>query len=438
MDIFPEDHHLDVKMIGVGDVVAPGAPTDIRNTGIDPIVLSGLALKLAYSVQQFTTDWMIDQMRLPQSMVMDILDALRTDKLVEVLGEAGSLTYSYKISSLGRERAARLLEISGYVGPAPVSVDAYTDIINWETENFVAIKPDRVEAALNKLVLRDEARDVVGLALTSGRSLLVHGPPGNGKTSIGRLLHNALKGTIWIPYAIAVDNSIIRLYDPQVHKIVPHEFTHEESQQIDQRWICIERPFIVVGGELTLDALDLGFDPSHRYYEAPLHLKANGGTFLLDDFGRQRVEPDRLLNRWIIPLEHQVDYLTLNSGQKVQVPLRQMLVISTGLDPDAVVDPAFLRRIGYRLYQGSPTEEAYGQILKNYAAQFETVASSSLIQHLLDRYRAENRSLRGSEPGELIDRARDICRYQGRTFELSTEIMDLAWKGYFGDQDQAH
>ena len=427
-----KDSHPSVRMIKVGGFFAPEAPSDFIDSGFGRENLASLAVKLAFTVQHFTTDWMTQQLCLPLTMATELLEEMRADKLVEILGEAGAFSYRYAITGPGRERAVRMLEISGYVGPAPVSLDAYAGILDWQYDHLPEVSPDMTEAALSELVLPDEAKQVIGLALMSGRSLFIHGPPGNGKTSVGRMLHDALAGCFWIPHAIAVENSAIRLFDPQCHKLMPIELSHDEASQVDQRWVRIDRPFIVVGGELTIDALDLGYNPALNFYEAPLHLKANGGTFLLDDFGRQRVEPTQLLNRWVLPLERQIDYLTLKSGQKIQVPLRHMLVVSTSLDPDKVIDPAFMRRIGYRLYLGDPSPERFRQIFERYASRYDVSLTPGLIERLLERYVTEGRNIRCCEPRDLIERARDIFRYRNGPTELNDEIMDLAWKGYFG------
>ncbi len=223
---------------------------------------------------------------------------------------------------------------------------------------------------------------------------------------------------------------MIRVFDPHVHQQVEIE----RPEVVDQRWVRIRRPLVVVGGELTLDLLDLIYIPSQRYYEAPPHLKANGGVFLVDDFGRERVEPEQLLNRFITPMEYQIDYFTLRTGQKIQVPLRHVLIIATNLSPELVTDPAFLRRMGYRVYLGAPTPEQYGRIFKVYAQRQGVEVAPALIDQLLERYRVQNRELRACEPRDLIERARDICRFHSRALELTPEVLDLAWAGYFGDE----
>src|SRR5260221_2605913 len=235
-----------------------------------------------------------------------------------------------------------------------------------------------------------------------------------------------------MPYAINVGESVIRLFDAHIHQRV--EIGREQVETVDQRWVRVRRPLVVVGGELTLDLLDLIFIPSQRYYEAPPHLKANGGVFLVDDFGRERVSPQQLLNRFITPMEYQIDYFTLLTGQKIQVPLRHVLISATNLNPELVTDPALLRRMGYRLYLGAPTPEQYARIFQLYAQRQGVAVAAEVIDQLLERYRAQNRELRSCEPRDLIERARDICRFQGGPLELTPKVLDLAWVGYFGSE----
>jgi hypothetical protein len=281
------------------------------------------------------------------------------------------------------------------------------------------------------LVLPDHVLQVGGMATASGRSLFLFGPPGNGKTSLGRLLHRALQGEIWVPYCIGVESSIIRVYDDGWHEAAA---PLDQARTADQRWVRVRRPFVTVGGEATLNSFELTYSPIHRFYEAPLHFKANGGTFLIDDFGRERMDPHDLLNRWITPLEHRCDYLTLQTGQKIEVPFQVLLILATNLDPNSFMDPAFLRRIGYRLYLGNPTREQYGQIFERYARRSGVAVPPGLVERLLERYRAERRPFRSCEPRDLIERARDYCTYRDRPLELTEETLNTAWVGYFGNR----
>lgn len=422
-------------MIAIGEELAPAAPTDLRATGLDSRVVSHLVLKTAYTAPQFTTEWAARCLHLPQGVVGEVLEQLRSDSMLDILGASGPFGFRYAISGRGRERAARLMEISGYVGPAPVSLEDYTAMVKWQVARSPEVQPENVAGSLSELILRQDDALLAGLAVSSGRSLFVYGPPGNGKSSVGRLIHTALRGDFWIPHCIGIEENIIRVYDPHVHQTV--EGSDQPLRPTDRRWVHIRRPLVVAGGEMTLDSLDLIYSPSLRYYEAPIQLKANGGTFLVDDYGRQRVDPHELLNRLIIPLEHRVDYLTLHTGQKIQIPFLLMLIIATNLDPGAVTDPAFLRRMGYRLHLDQPSPEQYRQIFERYANQVELPVQEGLLDRLLFRYSIEQRELRCCEPRDLIERARDICRYTGRAPALDDAVMELAWTGYFGSKEKA-
>jgi hypothetical protein len=424
-----KDIHLP-PMHQVGDFYAPTAPKDVAGARVDEGVLSDLVAKLSFTVARFTTDWVAKQLHLSMPLASQLLEQLALDGLIESM-----LGSRYTITDRGREQALRLLEVCGYIGPAPVRLESYAAMLRWQFAHTPPITPEEVEASLSNLVVTPEAAKLGGLAISSGRSLFVYGPPGNGKSSIGRALHNALVGEWWIPHAISVGSSVIRVYDDQNHQKV--DISSSKAGTIDQRWVRIKRPFVIVGGELTLEMLDLIFSPTLRYYEAAPHLKANGGVFMVDDFGRERVSPDQLLNRFITPMEHQVDYFSLNTGQKIEIPLRHTLIIATNLNPELVTDPAFLRRIGYRLYLGPPTPDEYAQIFRAYAKRNGVEAPPELINRILKRYQEQNRELRACEPRDLIDRARDICTYESRPMELNNETIDLAWTGYFGNEQKA-
>src|SRR5688500_7568619 len=301
------------RMIDIDGVLCPAAPQTLEQTGLDEYVLADLTCKLAATVPRLSSDWAAERLRLPVPLLEKIVWQLKDDHYIEILGTSGMMTYRYSTSERGMSHAQRLLEISGYVGPAPVTLEQYAAMLDWQFGQMTPATFDEVRKAVGQLVLSPEAVEVTALAAASSRSLFLFGPPGNGKTSIGRLLHNALRGDIWIPHCIAIDSHVIRVFDRQVHEVVPG---YDNDPRIGQRWVRIRRPFVIAGGEMTIAELDLAYSPSLRFYEAPPHVKANGGTFLLDDFGRQQVSATDLLNRWIIPLEQQIDHLTLNTGQK--------------------------------------------------------------------------------------------------------------------------
>jgi MoxR-like ATPase len=409
----------------------PPLPGSLRDTGIDRDLIQGLLLKLGYVSSQFSTEVASQKLHLPIPLLAEMLEEMRRDTLVEVLGSSGPLGYRFTLSQKGRDRAVRALEVSGYLGPAPVSLEAYTHSVVSQANSRPVVDARQVAQSLSNLTLTDEARMLAGLAVTGNRSLFVHGPAGNGKTALCLCLRNALTSSVWIPHCFAVENQVVRVHDPQIH----------ESQQapaggtVDPRWIPIRPPLVVAGGELRLQDLDLTFSPTLRFYEAPIQVKANGGVLLIDDFGRQQVQPAQMLNRWIIPMEYHIDYLTFQTGQKICVPVRQLLLFATNLEPRDVTDPAFLRRMGYRLNLKSPTPRQYSTIFQNYAERLGVSVPAGLIDSLLSRYASEHRELRCSDSRDLIERVRDLCRFQAIPFELTPKHLDLAWTGFFGSED---
>jgi predicted ATPase with chaperone activity len=425
---------------------APQAPTTIAETGLDAWILHDLALKLTATLPHVTTEWAADQLRLPVTLVERLFWQLKQDQLIEILGQTGDFGYRYAATDRGREAARRSMEVSGYIGPAPVSLSAYSAMLDWQSRQRTKAPFHKVRDAISPIVLPESTVEVAALAAQSNRSLFLFGPPGNGKTSLGRLLHTVQEGELWIPYCFCLESSIIRIYDRQIHKPldVASDNTGEtpavssvfDGGKIDRRWIRVKPPFVIAGGEMTMAELDLAYSPSLRYYEAPPHLKANGGTFLIDDFGRQRIAPADLLNRWIIPLEHQVDHLTLAAGQKIEVPFRLMLIVATNLAVSDVADPAFLRRMGYRVHIKTPDANTYVQIFHRYAFDARVDVPAGLVQQLLQRYRDEGRDLRGSEPRDLIERAREVCQLRQQPFQLTPEVLNIAWLAYFGDPSE--
>jgi hypothetical protein len=429
-EIPSKDPHLP-PLHRVADLIVPKPPQDLAGARLDEGVLTDLALKTAYTVARFTTDWLAKRLHISIALTNEVLEQLSLDGMVEVTLKTSETRSHYRTTQRGREHGARLLDVGGYIGPAPVRLEAYGAMLRWQFANTAPVRPEHVAAALSGLVLPPKAAQLAGLAVSSGRSLFIYGPAGNGKSSLGRQIHAALSGDYWIPYCISVGNSVIRVFDDQTHQRVD---LGAPPESFDQRWVRIRRPLVVVGGELTLSFLDLIYSPTLRYYEAPPHLKANGGVFLVDDFGREQVSPEQLLNRFITPMEYQIDYFTLLTGQKIQVPLRHVLIIATNLNPERVTDPAFLRRMGYRLYLGHPTPEQYTQIFQLHAKRYGVAVTPEVIERLLKRYRAQKRELRSCEPRDLIERARDICSFQGKPLELTPAVLDLAWTGYFGTE----
>lgn len=417
-------------MIEQEGVLSPQAPTDVKATGIDQEVLCELALKIGHLAGGFSTQSLAQEIRLPVSLVDDLLPQLIDERLIEVLGQEGPFNRRFSVSNRGHERAEQLLKASGYVGPAPVSVEAYRGMLRLHQSQVPEVTMEDVIAALSGLVLPEEDILTAGLAVVSGRSLFLFGPAGNGKTSVARALHDALAGDLWIPHAVGVGSAAIRVFDAHLHQEAA--FSPPQPWKIDQRWVRIRRPLVVSGGEMTIEALELAATPQAGLYEAPLHLKANGGLFMIDDLGRQRVDSTALLNRWIIPMEHGYDYLVLQTGNKIKVPFQQFLIVATNLDPDKVMDPAFMRRMGYRIHVASPGVKRYREIFGAYAQRSQVPVPEGLVDRLLQHYQREDRELRACEPRDLISRVRDICRLRRQPMELNDELLELAWCSYFG------
>jgi hypothetical protein len=413
------------------ELLAPVKPANIEQTGLEFNFLADLVLKLVYADANCTTERVSQRIKLPMSIADPLLQHLYRERLVEIRGQIERQNYRYAMLDRGWERVGRLLEISGYIGPAPVSLSAYTAWIRDQEKQREPIDPEQFDRAFSELVLADEDYETLQLVASSRRSLFMTGAAGNGKTSIAKALHAARAGEIWIPYAIEIDDQVIKVFDTHNHQPV----NGQSTDGLDQRWIRIRRPLVIVGGELTIEAMDLIYSPIVRYYEAPFQIKSNGGTLVIDDFGRQRVDPKALLNRWIIPLESHVDYLTLHTGKKIEVPFEQALIFSTNLDPKNLVDEAFLRRMGYRLQVQKPGREQYANIFRRYAGSLELAYDPSLIGHLLQRYAREQRDLRCCEPRDLLERCMDICRYENRPAVLTEDLMGIAWRSYFGDED---
>ena len=339
----------------------------------------------------------------------------------------------YSLSEKGKQWAQEALSQNQYVGPAPVSLAAFSDRILRQRITNEHVSKAAIQNAFGKLVVPDAFTNQIGPAVNSGRSILLYGAPGNGKTSIAEKVGGLFSDIIYIPYCVDVGGQLIKVFDPGLHQVAQCSSTSKAKgnslrvEDFDQRWVACKRPFIVAGGELTLEMLDLNFNAQTKFYEAPLHIKALGGTFVIDDFGRQIVSPEALLNRWIVPLECRVEYLKLHTGKSFSLPFDELVIFSTNLAPRDLMDPAFLRRIPYKLEISSPTPQEYRRIFRMIAQASGMDASEDMIDEVIAELRERNDfPLAGFQPKFIIDQVRAACKFEGVPAQLSPELVTMA------------
>ena len=421
----------------------PPAPATIEETGLSADQIVQLFVKALYTGEASGTV-LADRLALPYAILEATVEYIRVERLIEVRSATGSGTagYRYALTDLGRERAQQYLQVNQYVGPAPVPLAMYVKTMRALQEARGYIDRDRLRSGFGHLIISDEVLERIGPAVNASRALFLYGPPGNGKTVIAEGIGRSLSSDMYVPHALDVDGQTITLFDPINHHPLdaPGEDSGHEEQSIvnalprDRRWVRIRRPVVVTGGELTLDMLDLNFNPISKFHEAPIQLKANGGVFLVDDFGRQRITPQELLNRWIVPLESRVDFLTLHTGKKIQVPFDVLIVFATNLDPASLADEAFMRRIPYKIAIEDPSVEQFARIFELNCRNRNLKFHQVMVAYLQRRhYGPTNRSMRACHPRDLIDQVTALCRYQGREPVITRQLLDAACTSYFVD-----
>jgi hypothetical protein len=411
------------------ETMGPPLPEELAQTGVAEGFLCDLALKHVAMLPEPTTSTIAERLYLPRTLTEEILQKLYREKLIEVRLQTTVGATRYAMLDHGWDRLSRLLSVCGYTGAAPVSLKDYSHMMRLQSVPSQPALMDTVRRVFHDLILPESLLQTLGCVINSRRSLFLTGLPGTGKTAVAERINSALPGAIWIPYAVEIDGQIIRVFDSHCHLRAAEDVTPVEY---DRRWILIERPLVIVGGELTLENADLTWSESAKFYEAPFQMKSNGGTLVIDDFGRQRVAPQDLLNRWIVPLERRVDYLSLNTGKKIEVPFEQLVLFSTNLDEKDLADEAFLRRMGYRARVEPPTPAAYAEIFKRATYMRGIACDASILEHLINKYRIERRQMKGCEPRDLLDRVTDICLFEGQPLELTFQVLDIAWRNYFG------
>jgi hypothetical protein len=420
----------------------PETPHTLQDTGLSFDMIEQLTLKMLHFSGELSGGDLAHRLRLQYSALTPVLEHLKQLYLVEVFGSGlvAGPTYLYRITDAGRGRALLFLEHSHYVGPAPVPFAQYERFMRAFAEAAPrSATRDRVRQAFRSLVLSDTVLSQLGPAVNGGHSMFVYGPPGNGKTVISQSIRNLLDGELPIPYAIEAHGHIIQVYDAVVHQALPQQDPSEAGMDMghapDQRWVRCRRPLVTVGGELGLEALDLHYGETSKFYQAPVQMVANGGVLVIDDFGRQLCSPTALLNRWITPLESRVDYLTLQTGQKLPMPFAVLIVFATNIKPQDLVDEAFLRRIHYKVFAESPTLAQYKEIFQRCCFERDVPYDEILVNQLIaQEYTPRRISLRGCHPRDLIGHALAFAEYLDEAPRLTAPLLKMAFDTYFVDE----
>ncbi|MSR32531.1 MAG: ATPase [Gemmataceae bacterium] len=432
-------------------LLTPPSPDTLKETGLSLGELSGLILKFLYTRGSMLGLDLSRGICLPFKIIEEGLAFLKSDKCLDVVGGdlIGRVSYKFQLTDLGRTRAQETMKVCGYVGPAPVPLAEYVKQTYKQAVTNLPIDQDALRESFAHLVVSEDLFLAVGPAILSGKSIFIYGPPGTGKTSIASSIGDFMNkkgGDIFVPYAFTFEGNIITIYDPAIHVLAadPVEETPKNEQDAairrllnanayDPRWVRIRRPVVITGGELSLAMLEPRYSPETNYYQGPLHVKANGGIFLVDDFGRQLCSPKELLNRWIVPLESRVDFLNLASGQKFMVPFEQLTIFSTNMDPKGLVDDAFLRRMRHKLEIGAPKRDIYEKIFKSYCKKQKMEFCPEAVDYLFEQFYNRGRTVRASDCRDLLETVSSICRFRSIPVHLTRELMVEAAKSFIGE-----
>ena len=416
----------------------PPLPDSIEDTGLSSATIEQLIIKILYFRGELIGRDLAKAIGLSFSIIEELVESFKRGQMIQMKRSVGMGAVSgyYSLTESGRVRAREYLEVNQYVGPAPVPVGHYEWITRRQRPQPGWLTRETLAEAYRGMVLSSEILEQIGPAVSSGNSFLIYGQPGNGKTYLAEALTNLDLQCIYLPYAIEAQGSVIQIYDPVFHHIEEDE---EESvlavsatPSFDRRWFRCRRPFIVSGGELSLEMLDLTYNPASKIYDAPLQLKANNGIYLIDDFGRQRCTPAEVLNRWIVPMERRIDYLTLRTGGKITLPFEAFLVFSTNLRPDQLGDEAFLRRIGYKLHLKNPSADEFIEIFYRLCAKHELECDFGLADWFVHRYYTETgKRMRRCQPRDVISHALDLIHFEKLPAVLSEDLLDRSFRTCF-------
>ena len=422
--------HHEKTVLSIEDILKrkfyPTAPDNLNQTGLNEKLIEDLIFKLLHCLGVMTGRQIADEICLPFKSIEHILLDLKQQLFLAYKSDSGMNDFVYMLTEQGRTKAIIGVESSAYVGSAPVPFTEYLKSV--ESQSIQKENPgiQELRHAFHDLVLEQYIFYTLGPAINSGRGVFLYGEPGNGKTSIAKRIHKCFKDAIYIPKTLLIGGELLKFYDPQWHKAV-----EDKGLQYDRRWIKIERPAVIVGGEMDLDSLGIKYNPQTKISEAPLQMKANCGTFVVDDFGRQRISPRDLLNRWILPLEKRIDFLTLSNGIKFQVPFDELLIFCTNIDPKELLDEAFLRRIPYKVKLKDPSEEKFRHIMKFMAPKYDIEYDDAMVDYLIINYFREKRPFRSCHPRDIFEQIVNASAYQRIKPRLTKDLIKLAAFNYF-------
>lgn len=434
-----ETHSVEPSLLGsllTDDTFWPTESRTIEETGLTESFVESLLLKTVLVGGTLSGRNVSERMGIPFRVIEPMLDVIRTRKLIAHVRPAPFNDYYYSLTEAGQRRAQAHIKQCSYVGPAPVTLSDYVLSVEAQAAGFEPIDEEQLRSALSSISYDNDLLNHLGPAVNSNQGMFLYGPPGNGKTTVARCLTNCLGQEIWIPHAILDDGNLIKLQDDAFHKPAPVPVSEGQilkSQEWDRRWIRIQRPTVVVGGELVMENLEVRHDQRSNICEAPLQMKSNCGCLLIDDFGRQRIAPEELLNRWIVPLENNCDYLTLPTGKKICIPFEQLILFSTNIDPKTLVDEAFLRRVPYKIFVDDPSPKEFCHLMKVVGKSLGFPDTPQAAEEMLKFYKATGKSIRRCHPRDLLNQVLNYCKFRKIPPTLRPEFLKQACSSYFSE-----